>query len=247
MRPKLPSRVPSVQQSPTTYPALGLDVGVALWLAQVAAHHPARIDTLALDLCLGHSVYGRDRLLDALASNRTSHVNMTTSTVQQLATSTTLAWTTASCIMVIDESARYLDNVFVAALSLLFFAYKDSKPKLSVFKPFVIGTAWASAIVCLPLDNAALTDLLPPTSLLYSAASSLGDIKDTEDDLKNNVTTIPALFGERVTLKVSGILAACALAAFGNVVTEHGVFWGDCANALVSTVLMIYCGVRSVG
>lgn len=45
-------------------PILGVDVGIALLIAQYCAHQDVSLSLALIDLCIAHCVYGRDRLLD---------------------------------------------------------------------------------------------------------------------------------------------------------------------------------------
>ena len=82
--------------------------------------------------------------------------------------------------------------------------YKNFKEKYGYLKPFYIGVLWTLGSVILPCvmydHNYSIfnypQDYLPSIFLLI-ASSSLLDIKDIDEDKKNNIDTIAVVFGEQ--------------------------------------------------
>jgi 4-hydroxybenzoate polyprenyltransferase len=236
-----PTSTPSATPPPSTkLPGLGLDIGVALMIAQIASRHAVSVETAALDLCLGHAIYGRDRLLDAIEANTVSDAVR-----PRIVVSTSLALAGAcSLICVTSPSGSWNDEMLVCTLAIISLSYKSFKPRLGILKPLFIGCLWASAITLLPLNDPT-PELFSPTSLLYTAASSLADFKDIEEDAANNITTVPVRFGEPAAYTISATLAAGALSGFVELYRASGS-WGDIANAAVGVGILLFCALSSV-
>jgi hypothetical protein len=210
---------------------IGADVGLSLVIAQYSAHHSITPLLVIADLCIAHSIYGRDRLLD---QNNPPIIFQYT---------TIFALIVTCCIF--TETGQY---ELVPIMTFLSLGYKDVKPKLKTFKPIFIGFLWAYMIVYAPWSSYLVTTkaadeqaLFYFLTCLYSAASNLADIQDIEQDKKDNVMTLPSKYGVNVTYLVSGWLIIVSL----YVHTKNQVWTdGDWFNEIVAICILITCIVK---
>ena len=210
---------------------IGADVGLSLVISQYSSHHSITPLLVFADLCIAHSIYGRDRLVD----------QKNPSIVFQYTTIIALILT--CCIF--TETGEY---ELVPIMTFLSLGYKDVKPKLKTFKPIFIGFLWAYVIVYAPFSDYLVTTTAEDEqalfiffTCLYSASSNLADIKDIEQDKNKNVMTIPSKYGENVTYLVSGLLVTLSL-----YVHTKSQIWteGDWFNEIVAFCILITCIVK---
>lgn len=213
-------------------PILAADVGVSLIFTQALAKHALTPELCLLDLAISHCVYGRDRFLDLRGEN-----DFDPATPWPAAT-TTFAWVLSSILLTNADQ-----ELFVPILSVLVLLYKESKPSLGVFKPIFIGFLWSAAITFLPNDAPPL-DSLPEFvefAALYASASNIADIKDYKDDARNNITTIPVIFGCSSAYAASGCLASIALVAQTATTSIN-----DYVIHTIVLSLMGFCGIKAI-
>lgn len=210
---------------------IGADVGLSLVISQYSAHHSITPLLVIADLCIAHSIYGRDRLAD---QNNPMVV---------FQYSTLIALILTCCIF--TETGQY---ELVPIMTFLSLGYKDVKPKLKTFKPIFIGFLWAYVIVYAPWSDYLVTTTAADEqalfiffTCLYSASSNLADIKDIDQDKKDNIMTIPSKYGENVTYLVSGLLVTLSL-----YVHTKSQIWteGDWFNEIVAFCILITCIVK---
>jgi len=213
---------------------IGADVGLSLVISQYCAHHSITPLLVIADLCIAHSIYGRDRLADQSNPNNPMVV---------FQYSTLFALVLTCCIF--TETGQY---ELVPLMTFLSLGYKDVKPMLNTFKPFFIGLLWAYVIVYAPWSDYSVTTTVADEqalfiffTCLYSASSNLADIKDIEQDKKDNITTIPSMYGENVTYLVSEVLVTLSL-----YVHTKSQIWteGDWFNEIVAFCILITCIVK---
>jgi len=210
---------------------IGADVGLSLVISQYSAHHSITPLLVITDLCIAHSIYGRDRLAD---QNNPMVV---------FQYSTLFALILTCCIF--TETGQY---ELVPIMSFLSLGYKDVKPKLKTFKPIFIGFLWAYVIVYAPWSDYLVTTTAADEqalfiffTCLYSASSNLADIKDIDQDKKDNIMTLPSQYGENVTYLVSGLIILLSL-----YVHTKSQTWtdGDWFNEIVAICILITCIVK---
>ena len=107
----------------------------------------------------------------------------------------------------------FYDNIFTQPFILLLTAsifYKYYKNKLGPFKSLYIGFMWSGITYFLPciLHDNNLNSLLYPLDYLplilsLTSASNLADSKDIEEDRINNITTLPVLYGNKISNSLS--------------------------------------------
>jgi len=81
--------------------------------------------------------------------------------------------------------------------------YKELKGKIVGFKPVFVASMWTFSAIILPAvlhdhDYSILSDVgdYLPCFLLLFACTNLADIKDIDEDIANDVNTIPVVFGK---------------------------------------------------
>ena len=97
------------------------------------------------------------------------------------------------------------------------------KPKLGIFKPAFIAVLWTACAVWLPSvlhdHNYDILlypqDYLPCTLTIFSA-SNIIDNKDIVEDRQNNITTIPVVYGETNSIRISlvGLILSSLILGF---------------------------------
>ncbi len=104
----------------------------------------------------------------------------------------------------------------VAVFSFLALLYRRLK-KYPLLKTFIVAMVWVWAGVALSVDNDEwfggdwwTMSAAIPLFLLIAAGCILCDLKDVEADKKQNVRSLPVLFGVRQTVLIVTILASVA-------------------------------------
>lgn len=214
-------------------PVLGADVGLSLVLLQAASHHEITPSLVMCDLALCHSIYGRDRLKDQIRDQNLQYLD-TECMIFNVSTS-------LATVLAIYFMLKYEHNECIPLIVFLSNCYHNTKRHLGISKSFVIGILWAYTIIFVPPEGGA-KDLFCMYSAVYSGASNLADIKDVEDDRRQNIRTIPVSHGVKATYDVSAILASIALSFH-----TPSVQWtlGDFFIEIMSGAMLIYCSAMS--
>ena len=172
-------------------------------------YHITNFENILLQFSLGYSVYGTDRLLDALENKNNTNISPSKlryytglkSNMYGIIGSLIVAYSTSFTIL----SQSDLTQPFIPYLILTFF-YKILKQYFGEYKSLYIGISWTLCTIILPCiihDNTYdilyyPLDYLPAFLTLFSCSNIL-DIKDIEEDKENNINTIPVLIGENKT------------------------------------------------
>lgn len=186
----------------------GLNVGLSLNILTKANtdlyyHHNIYNPKLfLLELLIGFYTYGLDRYNDNNIDDYRKHIY------------------DISLIIIVSLISSSEELVNVLPMSLLLYStkhYKNFKHFLGIYKPIYIGVMWSLAICVLPciLNDDDYSILLNPEVympfiVLMTSTSNLKDIKDIEEDTKNNIKTFPVVFGINNTKYISiiGIISS---------------------------------------
>lgn len=115
------------------------------------------------------------------------------------------------------------DTLWFIPLLFLTKYYKYYKKHLGIFKPSYVAMLWSLACVALPYsvshtyDTKYMCMQLLNCHLINYGVSNLLDIKDVDDDRKNNIMTVPVLFSDDVTY---GISTSCIITSICGLLFE---------------------------
>ena len=195
-------------------PFPGADIGIPLTIFQntyTTLHYGQNIigiKYVALQFLLGYYAYGTDRYNDAIEYHMTPY-NTTkkefyeTIYNDQKLVYKSLMFSYLSILTILLYDENYIYNLpFVFILQSLN-AYKKIKPGLGPFKPIYISIMWTLCSIIIPCvlhDHNYNIFYSPqdylPCSLTLFAASNIIDNKDIDEDCKNQIKTIPVLYGK---------------------------------------------------
>lgn len=158
---------------------IGLGVGTIMSILALCSGTPLEPLPLLYIMTSARWAYGADRYLDG----------KTEDTPESIA----IALLTANIILWYSDQSKYIAPEILSIL-----LYPTFKQHLPLLKPFYVGTFWAGAISVVPHLIAHIDVIENETiamGLLASSVSNLADIEDVEDDIQNDIYTIPARFG----------------------------------------------------
>ncbi len=152
---------------------------------------------LLLELLLGYHTYGMDRYKDDGTTDGRTYIYDIVFIV---------------IVAIISNSHNLFTALPFEILLYLTKYYKDMKPVLGIWKSIYVSMLWCVSIIILPSvlhDNNFEILQHPldyvPYFLLMISTSNRMDLKDIEDDKKNNVITLPVKYGRKVAKRVSNI------------------------------------------
>ena len=165
----------------------GLGVGTIMSVLALCSGTPLEPLPLLYIMASARWAYGADRYLDG----------KTEDTPESIAA----ALLTANLILWYTDQSKYIAPEILSIL-----LYPSFKQNLPLLKPFYVGTFWAGAISVVP-HLIAHTDVIENETiamgLLASSVSNMADIEDVEDDIKNEIYTIPTRIGVLPTKALS--------------------------------------------
>ena len=195
----------------------GLTLGIPLNILQYIFtyihynYNIINLNLICLQFGIGITTYGTDRFLDSFSiDNTTTKDKIIYYNYLQKNKNNIMLILLCSYIYVSTNILYYdnTDEVFALLCTTLF--YKVIKEKIGILKSTYIATAWTCGCIILPSiihDNNydIYNDYETYLSLflLLFGTSNIADIKDIEEDKKNNITTIPVLFGKKKTIIIS--------------------------------------------
>lgn len=196
-------------------PLPGSEIGIPLYFLEKTftnLHYGFDINTKELfffQSLLGFFTYGTDRLLDALDNPKQEELNIYFRKNKEILSFLLFS----SYIKIIFdllsvEETKYL----ILPLSSTLF-YRQFKEKFGEFKAIYIASFWTLAAVIIPSiwydqNYNILFDPINyvPCFLSILGTSNLADIKDIDDDRRDNINTWPVLLGEKKSANISIIL-----------------------------------------
>ena len=217
-----------------TNPLPGLDIGIPLTIFQntfTSLHYGESIVTtrdVLLQLLIGYYVYGSDRYSDALEycenpystpkKDLYEYIFMNQEMMQK-----TLGLSYVLTLFLLCNDQHFWVNLPFIGLLDLTNKYKELKPKLGIYKPAFIAILWTASAIWMPSVlhdhnyNILLypQDYLPCTLTIFSA-SNIIDNKDIVEDSQNNITTIPVVYGETNSIRISlvGLILSSLILGF---------------------------------
>lgn len=197
-----------------TNPLPGIDIGIPLCLFEniyTQLHYGENIlnsRDILLQFLLGYYVYGYDRYEDALDYNKNNYITTKKdlydyiyANKEMMLNILNFTYILIIYLFVIDDYFYY--NLPFIGLLELTKNYKQIKENIGIFKPVFISLMWTICAIWIPCimhdNNYSIInyplDYLPCTFTLF-AASNIVDIKDIDEDINNNITTIAVKYGE---------------------------------------------------
>jgi hypothetical protein len=205
-------------------PIIGSNLGIPLNLLQyiyTTSHYGENIinnDYILLQFAIGIFTYGTDRFLDALNYDTYTYPNNTIYNLEKSNYYKYLLKNINFNILVLLTSYLYIlslliNNVenypFIILLTSTI-GYRNFKKNYGQFKALYIGLFWTCGTFLLPSilhdgNYEVLNDPAIYISALLSmfGSSNLLDIKDKEEDKKENINTLPVLYGEKNAIAIS--------------------------------------------
>lgn len=180
------------------------------------------LQTILLQFAIGYFTYGGDRFFDSFDDDPIEQKRDFYTKIQnnRLFVGFSLLLTYVYLINTLSKSDETIPFIYLLTATL---GYKEFKKNFGYIKPLYIGILWTLGSVILPCvihDHSYDIlnypfDYLPSIFLLF-ASSSILDIKDIEEDKKNNITTLAVSFGEKNTklIAYSSILLSSVLLIF---------------------------------
>tara|TARA_B100000424_G_scaffold265871_1_gene256182 strand:+ start:661 stop:1518 length:858 start_codon:yes stop_codon:yes gene_type:complete len=215
-------------------PIIGSNLGIPLNLLQyvyTTSHYGENIidyKYILLQFSIGIFTYGTDRFLDALEYNTNKDLNNTYN-LEKINYYEYLLENFNLNILVILTSYLYtisllINNIENYPFILLLTStlnYKNFKKNFGQFKALYIGIFWTCGTFLLPCvlhDNnyEVLNDpyIYLPSILSMFGSSNLLDLKDVYEDKKENILTIPVLYGKKNTIAISHLSIVVAMLIF---------------------------------
>lgn len=161
------------------------------------------IQSILLQFAIGYFTYGGDRFFDSFDENPVEAKAEFYGNIQKnkYLIGGSLFLTYIYLYMALTAREETLPFLYLLTSTL---GYKQFKQKFGYLKPIYIGILWTMGSVVLPCvihDHS--YDILNypqdyvPSIFLLIASSSLLDIKDIEEDKKNNINTLAVLLGKQ--------------------------------------------------
>lgn len=199
----------------------GLELSIPLYLFEkifTTLHYGEVVDIeniFIIEVLLGYLTYGTDRFIDALAYEKNSKLDITETKKKlynEILDNKEFVFGTLSiCYIITFIMLSHTEEtaIFIPLLTLNLF-YTKIKPRLGLLKAPFIGFMWLLASVVLPCviyDNnfSIINDIQVCSApfLTLMGTSNYADIADINEDIENNVSTIPVVFGEKKALYFS--------------------------------------------
>lgn len=217
-----------------TNPLPGLDIGIPLTIFQntfTSLHYGESIITtrdVLLQFLIGYYVYGSDRYSDALEYCENPYSTPKKDLYEYIFMNqdmmkNTLGLSYVLTLFLLCNDQHFWVNLPFIGLLELTNKYKDLKPKLGIYKPAFIAILWTASAIWMPSVlhdhnyNILLypQDYLPCTLTIFSA-SNIIDNKDIVEDSQNNITTIPVVYGETNSIRISlvGLILSSLILGF---------------------------------
>lgn len=196
----------------------GLEIGIPLNLISKIATDNTYLncaltkESIIINFLLGFTAYKQDRYLDSLEYfsryNNFSNIKKY-DYYNSLVNNKKIIELTLFCSYITIAILFYLSNNDLKTVLSLFsttFLYKYFKQnkKLSILKPFYVASMWTLCTCIIPLlvnSNFDFTDvsipLVVPTFLNLFSLTNFADLKDYNEDLNNNINTIPVVLGKQ--------------------------------------------------
>ena len=207
----------------------GIEIGVPInIISKVStdvnfAHSPLTKESILLNCLLGFSTYKQDRYLDSLeycndSNDSNDSYSIDNSTISNkkhdyyisiVNNEKHVQFTLFCSYIAICIFAVYYHMGLILPLYTSTFTYKYLKQNkhVSYLKPFYVASMWTFCTIVIPVllnDNSLsmshdLFTAMIPTFLNLFALTNLADLKDYDEDLLNEVNTLPIILGQKKT------------------------------------------------
>lgn len=208
----------------------GLEIGIPInIISKIStdvnfAMTPITKESILLNCLLGFSTYKQDRYLDSLEYlnniNNSIILNNKHNYYISIVDNEKNIQLTLFCsyIAILAFIIKYNIGI-ILPLFISTFTYKNLKQnqKLSYLKPFYVAGMWTFCTIFIPLlinhsyfsyNYIELFNIMSPTFLNLFALTNLADIKDYDEDMLNNINTLPIILGIN---KTKGIVLICSI------------------------------------
>ena len=214
-------------------PLPGLDIGIPLNIFQnvyTQLHYGENIVTgrdILLQFMIGYYVYGLDRYNDSLEYVKNPYSTTKKDLYEYIYINKEMMKKTLQLSYAITLITLYYDNHFWLNIPFVVILeltknYKDIKPLLGIYKPAFIATLWTACAVWMPCvlhDHNYNILMYPqdylPCALTLFSASNIIDGKDIIEDKQNNISTIPVVYGQEMSIVISMIALIFSCLIFG--------------------------------
>lgn len=221
-------------------PIIGSSIGIPLNIIQYIFtniyynYNIVNIELILLQIAIGITTYGTDRLLDAIDYNNTIVLNNNNNNNEIISLEkknyynyllkninyniiTILSSYLYILYLLSQESETY---IFILLLSSTIF-YRNLKKEFGQFKAIYIGIFWTIGTIILPIvyhdhnyDIINYPLIYLPNVLSLFGSSNLLDIKDIKKDKEDNIYTLPVLYGENISICISHIAIFLSILLF---------------------------------
>ena len=205
-------------------PIIGSNLGIPLNLLQyiyTTSHYGENIinnDLILLQFAIGIFTYGTDRFLDAVEYDNYTYSN---NSIYNLEKSNyydyllknknlNIILLLSSYLYILSLLINNIENYPFILLLTSTLGYRNLKKNYGQFKAIYIGIFWTFGTFLLPcvLYDSNYEVLNDPYIYLSSVLSMFGssnllDIKDIEEDKKENINTLPVLYGKKNSIIIS--------------------------------------------
>ncbi len=213
-------------------PIIGSNLGIPLNILQYIStttyfgENIINYELINLQFAIGIFTYGTDRLFDALEYKKNQKNEKSIYSIEKQNYYQYLLNNLYINYAVIFSSYIYIiyilyDNektYFPIILLTSTLGYKSFKENFGILKAFYIGVFWTIGTTILPIiyyeNNYNILDnpsIYLPIFFSMFASSNLLDIKDLEEDKKENIYTLPVIYGKQNSISISHIGIVFAL------------------------------------
>lgn len=196
----------------------GIEIGIPLNILSKTAlnsynHIALPKQQLLFNFILGYSTYKGDRFLDALEWNTTQIDIDKKDYYLSLIENKSIIEYSLFCTIICILTYSIYDDIRILPLYISTLTYKYIK-KFTYFKSLYISLMWTFASCILPLNYYPLPIEYLPTFFNIFALTNFADIKDYDEDIKNNINTLPTILGKNNTIKIILLSAFISNAIF---------------------------------
>jgi hypothetical protein len=165
--------------SPYIKMSSGLGVGCIMSFLALSTGTPLEPLPILYILSSARWVYGADRFLDGKVEDNPESL---------------------ACALLCANMILWYNDLspWIAPEILSLVMYPEFKKNFPLLKPFYVGTFWTGAITVIPhlISNIEVNyDHTLSVGMLATAISNLADIDDIDDDINNEIYTMPSRFG----------------------------------------------------
>ena len=228
-------------------PIIGSTIGIPLNIIQYIftyiyyGYNIINIELILLQFTIGITTYGTDRLLDAIDYNNTIVLNNNEIISKEKNNyynyllkniNYNIITILSSYLYILYKLSQDSETyIFIFLISSTIF-YRNLKKEFGQFKAIYIGIFWTFGTIILPIvyhdhnyDIINYPFIYLPNILSLFGSSNLLDIKDIKKDKKDNIYTLPVLYGENITICISHIAIFLSIILFSQNYNFNNNLW----------------------